>query len=109
MLAPGKLFPGTSLRITVNFVDEDGSAVDPTTVTFSTYNPCRTKTDYVYDTDAEVGRSAAGAYYADIEPDIAGRWHYRWKTTGSGTTIAKEGNFVIQDSKFVDSCCEDYA
>ncbi len=100
MLSPGKIWPETTLRLTVSFTDENGDAVDPTTVTFSTFSPGGTQTDYVYDTDDEVGRSAAGAYYADIVPGESGRWHFRWKTTGTGTSIATEGDFIVQRSKF---------
>lgn len=103
MLAPGKIYPGTSVRITVNFEDEDGDPVDPTTVTFRTFDPCGGSTSYVYDTDDEVGRSAAGAYYADIVPEIAGRWTYRWQTTGTGTVFATEANdLIVQRSPFYD-------
>lgn len=103
MLAPGKIWPGTSLRLTVNFVDDDGVGVDPDTVTFSTYTPSGLKTSYVYGTDSEVGRSAAGAYYADIVPDQSGRWQFRWLTSGTGTTIASEGDFPVQASPFAGS------
>ena len=108
MLSPGRYWPETAIRLTVTFTDSNGDAVDPTTVTFETYSPCRTTSTYVYGTDSEVGKSAVGNYYADIEPGEPGRWHYRWKTTGSGTTIRKQGTFIIQDSKFVDPCLPDY-
>lgn len=100
MLSPGKIWPETTLRLEVVFTDEDGNAVDPDTVTFSTYTPNGTLTSYVYGTDAEVGKSATGSYYADIVPDESGRWHFRWVTTGTGTALATEGNFVVQKSKF---------
>lgn len=102
MQEPGKIWPGTSLRRTVTFYDENGDLVDPDTVTFKLTPPCGPITSYVYDTDDEVQRSGVGAYYADFIPNIAGRWHWRWETTGTGTTIAKEGNFVVQYSRFVE-------
>jgi hypothetical protein len=100
MLYPGKIYPETTLRLTVSFTDENGNAVDPTTVTFSSSSPGGTLTSYVYDTDDEVGKASTGNYYADIVPDESGRWHFRWKTTGSGTAIATEGDFIVQASKF---------
>lgn len=109
MQEPGKIWPGTSLRRTVNFFDEADDPVDPDTVTFKLCSPCNQITSYVYDTDDEVQRSGVGAYYADFIPDIAGRWHWRWETTGTGTTIAKEGNFIVQYSKFVDDVDTGYA
>lgn len=108
MLAPGKIWPGTSLRIEVSFTDEDGVAIDPATVTFMTIDPCCGQTTYVYLTDAAVGKSGTGNYYADITiptNDSAGRWGYRWSTTGASTTIADEGNFIVQRSKFFDNDC----
>lgn len=108
MLTPGLNYPGTSLRIEVQFADASGTAIDPDTVTFKTYSPCGQSVTYVYDTDAEVGRSAAGAYYADIEPGEAGVWFFRWETTGTGTVFATEGRFNVQRSPFVDNCCSDY-
>jgi len=100
MLAPGKLYVNTALRITVNFQDSSGSDVDPDTVSFLTRSPCGTETTYAYGTDSNVGRSSAGDYYADIQPDVVGRWYYRWATTGTGTTTALEGSFIIQWSPF---------
>lgn len=100
MLYPGKIWPGTTLRLTVSFTDEDGDAVDPATVTFSTATPSGRVTSYVYGTDAEVGKSAVGSYYADIVPDQSGRWQFRWLTTGTGTALATEGDFVVQASPF---------
>lgn len=100
MLYPGKIWPETTLRITVSFTDENGDVVDPATVTFSTYTPSGTATSYVYGTDAEVGKSSTGNYYADIVPGESGRWRFRWVTTGTGTALATEGNFAVQASPF---------
>jgi len=111
MLEPGKIWPGTALRIEVDFTDADGDPVDPTTVTFKTHSPCGDIASYVYLTDAEVGKSAVGSYYADITvptSNSAGRWGFRWETTGAGTTIADEGNFIVQLSKFFDNDSCDY-
>lgn len=102
MQSPGKIYPGTSLRRTINFEDASCDPVDPDTVTFKVYPPNGQISTYVYGTDAEVQRSAAGAYYADFIPDTSGRWHFRWETTGTGTTVTKEGSFVVQYSPFVE-------
>lgn len=109
MLEPGKKYVNTSLRLTVTFVDSDGDPVDPDTVTFKTCSPCRQTASYVYDTDDEVGRSGVGLYYADIVPDKAGRWFFRWETTGAGTSLATEGDFLIQSSPFFDGIDTGYA
>jgi hypothetical protein len=108
MLTPGKLYVGTSVRLTVSFRDSDGALVDPDAVTFRTFSPCGTQASYVYETDAEVTRTSEGRYVAEIEPDEVGRWRFGWLT--ETPTFATEGDFLIQDSPFANSCwpCCDY-
>jgi hypothetical protein len=98
MLAPGKTYIGRPVRIPVNFQVDDVD-VDPDEVTLKTRSPCGTETSYVY-SDAEVTRSSAGDYYVDVTPNEAGRWWYRWESTGTGTTDAFEGDFIVQASPF---------
>lgn len=106
MLAPGKIFVNTSLRLTVSFADEDGNAVDPDTVTFRMKSPCCDETTLVYGTDAALSKLSTGNYAADIQPDRGGVWHFRWQTTGTGTTTANEGRFNVQRSAFDgNDCC----
>lgn len=102
MLAPGKNYINTEIRLTASFVDSDGDAVDPDTVTFKTYSPQGLVASYVYGTDSEVQKASTGNYTADVTPDKAGRWHFRWETTGTGTVLALEGDFIIQRSPFFD-------
>lgn len=101
-LAPGKIWPGTPFRLTSVYTDDAGDYVDPTTVTLKTMTPDGRQATYVYGTDAEMGRTAIGRYYADVTLTIGGLWHYRWVTTGDGTTIATEGTVQVQYSPFVD-------
>lgn len=105
MITPGKIWPGTALRLEISFTDDDGDAVDPTTVTFKTYDPCGDITTYVYLTDSEITRASAGNYLADIQPEQPGRWRYRWQTTGTGTVFATEGDFIVQASPFSNNYC----
>lgn len=101
MLEPGRYFIGAEVRVTINFRNAAGTLVDPDTVTFRTYSPNNTKASYVYGTDSEVQRTSTGIYTADFTPDKAGRWYYRWETTGSGTKTAVEGgDLVVQRSPF---------
>lgn len=108
MLRPGKLYVNTTLRLTINFKDDDGDDVDPSTVTFRLMSPGGVESTYVYETDSEVTKQSVGDYAAEIVPDTAGRWFYRWQTTGSGTALATEGDFLIQDSPFFDGVFTDY-
>jgi hypothetical protein len=111
MLSPGKIYPGTVIRIPIVFSDEEGVAVDPDSVTFRLMSPCRSESSYTYGTDAELTQTSAGNYQMDIPSTVlteGGRWFYRWQTTGVGTTTALEGNFVVQASVFFDDICGDY-
>jgi hypothetical protein len=90
---------GDQVRLSVAFTDEDGHAADPTVITVKYADPTGAITTLVYDTDAAVGREETGAYYADLVPDRAGIWRYRW--TGSGAiTSAAEGSFTVRRSAF---------
>ena len=104
MIRNGRLYPGTTFPLRISFVDEDGEPVDPDTVTLKVMNPCRTTTTYVYETDAELERESTGVYTINLVPDKAGRWHFRWITTGTGTALVQEDNFIVMASPFVDDC-----
>jgi len=108
MLEPGKIYVETELRLTAAFTDSSGTAIDPDTVTFKTMSPSRDDATYVYGTDSEVQRASAGNYTADIIPTEAGRWHFRWETTGTGKVIKLEGDFVVKKSAFFDDPLTDY-
>lgn len=104
MLAPGKNYVGTVVRVPVNFETDADVDVDPATVGFSFRSPCGAITTYAYGTDAQIVRTSAGDYYVEITPDRAGRWFWRWLTSGAATTVALEGDFLVQHSRFV---CDD--
>jgi len=102
MLAPRMLYVDGELRLTATFRDQDNVLIDPDTVTFETFSPCGERVSYVYTTDVEVTRLSSGSYAADIVPDESGRWRFRWLTTEP--TSAIEGDFLVQESPFADSC-----
>lgn len=107
MLTPGRNYVNTTVRLAVNFQDDDATDVDPTTVTLKVYSPSGDITTYVYATDAALIRLNTGDYYCDFVPSESGRWHYRWSSTGTGTAIALEGTFVVQASVFYDDPARD--
>lgn len=107
-IAPGKNFVNGPVRVGIHFEREDGSDVDPATVRLKTMSPSGAETTYAYGTDDEVVQVDTGDYYADLTPDEAGRWRYRWYTTGVNTTAVLENDFVVQDSAFYDSWPSDY-
>ena len=99
---PGLMYPGTKQRRTMSYTDENGDAIDPSTVTFELMDPYGTVSSYLYGTDANIGKTAVGNYYCDVTPEVGGRFYYRWKATGASTTLNEEGNFTVQASPFVD-------
>ena len=79
---------GDLLRLSASFTDEDGDAVDPSTVTFKV-KVGSTTTSYVYGTDDEVGKDSVGNYHADISLDTEGTWWVRVESTGTGQAAAE--------------------
>jgi hypothetical protein len=106
MIKNGRLYPGMPFRVTITFTDEDGVLTDPTTVTIKVMDPCGGETTYVEGTDSEMDNPSTGVYTADITPDCAGRWSFRWITTGP--VFADEGDFIVLTSPFVDNCSRVY-
>jgi hypothetical protein len=109
MIKNGRLYPGMSIRLQVTITNADGETTEPDGLKLQVYDPCGRRTEYVYGTDDEVTREGVGAYLADLVPNIAGRWHYRWVTTGDFDQPILEEDFIVLTSPFVDNCCRDYA
>lgn len=107
MLYPGRINQGTTLRVAANFQNSADADIDPTTVTFKLFSPSAGTTSYVYGTDAEISKDSTGDYYIDVTPTEAGRYVYRWVTTGTNQNLAVEGNFVVTASPFYDEADQD--
>jgi hypothetical protein len=88
-------------RLSINLQSDAGNDTDPTTLTFTLLDPGGTETTYTYGTDAEIVKTSTGDYYIDVTPTQGGRWYYRWVSTGTAAG-AKEGNFTVQASPFID-------
>lgn len=82
---------GDTVRATGTFTDplNSDAAIDPAAVYVTVTDPSDNATTYQYGTDAEVVRSDAGVYYIDIDLDEAGKWTYRWYSTGTGKAAEK--------------------
>lgn len=104
MLIPGRIYVNTTVRVPVNYQNDQGENIDPDTITFRLIGPDGDVVTKVYGTDAEIAKTGTGDYYIDVMPDVAGRWHYRWDSTGTNMASAVEGNFVVQRSAFYDDC-----
>ena len=107
-LYPGRRYVNDTVRLAINWQNEDGDDLDPATdVTLLVRSPSATTTTYTY-SDTDITRENAGDYYIEITPDESGRWFYRWVASGIGTSKAVEGSFMIQSSVFFDDPPSDY-
>lgn len=75
---------GQAVKVSASFTDEDGEAVDPDVVKLSYTNPSGDTVTLEYGEDEELFTTAAGHYEVIIDADEAGRWYYRWWSTGDG-------------------------
>lgn len=90
---------GDQVRLTVAFTDEYGAGVDPTVIICKTVDPDGHVTDWSYGVDEALTRTDTGAYALDFVIDQAGRWAYRWESSGT-VTAAAEGQFNVRRSNF---------
>lgn len=103
LLIPGKIYPGSTVRITGTFLDQDDSDTDPSvSIVFKLRSPSGVETSYTYGTDAAVQRQNEGDYACDVLVTEGGRWRYRWEASSGETVIyiAGEGTIVVQASTF---------
>jgi len=103
MMRPGRNYINTEIRLEARFYDDDDVDTDPTTVTLMTLSPTGGATTYTYTEDDNLGRTDAGDFYCDFTPNESGRWFWRWTATGNSTTVAQEGNFVVDYSPHFES------
>lgn len=105
LLTPGRIYPGSTVRIAGEFLDTSDTDTDPTvSIVFKWRDPCGTETTYTYLTDAAVQKVATGSYTADVRPVIGGRHLYRWEAqsllTAVTVYVAGEGVVPVQRSQF---------
>lgn len=97
-MAVNQYLRGRVVRVTGTVVNENGTPVNPTTMTFKVKNPAGTTTTYVYGTDSQVVRPSTGSFYVDVTASTEGRYQYRWEsTTPNG---ADEGEFRCDGGNF---------
>lgn len=85
-------------RVTGVFTDpEDGSPIDPGTVTFYCKLPDGTELEYVYPTDPELVKEAVGTYYVDLANDQVGPWQYTFQGTGNNPGSMGDAYVVLPD------------
>lgn len=109
-MTPGRYYIHSNIRLTINYQDSSETDVDPTVVLCKTLSPSGVETTYTYGSSDGIGRDNTGDYYLDFAPNESGRWHFRWESSGDGTTydLAEEGNFLVQHSAFYDGTYRAY-
>lgn len=101
MLYPGRRYVGDSVRLAINWQNDEGTDVDPSTdVILKTMSPSGTITTYNY-SETELTRESTGDYYKEITPDESGRWFYQWQATGTSSRTI-QGSFVVQADPFTE-------
>lgn len=90
---------GDLVRIQVTFLDMDGVARDPATVTLRVRKPSGT---VVTVSNVQHPTPGSGVYYADVVLDEAGVWRYEWSSTGD-PTVVEGGEFYVYRSRVWDS------
>ncbi len=90
---------GDLVRISAIFTNAAGTAVDPTAVLAKYKDPGGVTTTLTYGVDVALVRDSAGNYHVDINAASAGRWRYRFYSTGTGQA-ANEENFIVESSAF---------
>lgn len=109
IMEPGLLYPGQTVKILVDFIDENGELADPFEVKFRVKSPYGRETGYTYGQNNEVTRLALGRFQF-LTPDSlineGGRWSWRIETKGTVTVM--EGNVLVQYSPFLDGIRDAY-
>jgi len=86
---------GQQVRLTGTFKDVNGTATDPTAVTFKYSVNNGVVTTLVYGTDAALVKSATGVYYVDLNLTTAGTYRYGFKGAGV-IDVVGEGTLVAE-------------
>lgn len=87
---------GSTVRIEVEFRDQDGNLTDPTDVFARYANPAGTVTSLDSGVDAALEHDGTGLYHVDVDGNRVGDWHYRWE----GDDFTEEGWFRVNPSLF---------
>jgi hypothetical protein len=79
---------GDVARLSTTFATS-GVAVDPSSVALTILTPGWVSTTYTYGVDAQIVKSATGAYYSDLTLTAAGRYRWRWVSAGTGAAATE--------------------
>ena len=88
---------GDTRHLQATFKNISSVNTDPTTVTFKMREPDGVITTYVFNTDSQLVKSAAGVFHVDWP--IAKQGRHAWSMAGTGAVAQKEqGEFYAKRS-----------
>ena len=96
-MSQAEFIDGETCRFSVTLLDIDAAAADPGVLRLLVRDPSGTTTTYTYAADAEVVRSALGAFHADLQLAASGAWVYRWESDAPNPGAA-EGTVTVTRS-----------
>ena len=82
---------GRTIRFGMTLTDINDNPADPGTLTFRIKDPSGAVTSFVWQTDAELVRSAQGEFYIDYQVGADGPHRYRWESAGSVPAVREHG------------------
>jgi hypothetical protein len=81
---PSRYLIGQQAKCSASFSDAaTNTLVDPLTVTCKLMPPSGSVTTYVYGSHVQLVKAAVGRYYVLVDLDTAGKWYYRFESTGT--------------------------
>lgn len=86
---------GDLITVTGTWTDAAGDAVDPAVVLAEYRDPSGNVTSLTYGVDAALVKDGVGNYSVDIDINAAGRWHYRFWSTGMGQAAHRPREFYV--------------
>lgn len=91
---------GDFVRVDIEFRDEAGALVDPSSNTLKATTPAGVTTAYVFGVASNVVRDAVGTFhgYVDVLAQ-GGKWLFRWESIGTAQA-AQESLFLVEPSDF---------
>lgn len=89
---------GDQVKVAAAFTNAAGAAADPSAVVFRVRAPSGTVTTYTYGTDADVVKTATGAYYLLLTLSASELWHVR--AAGTGAVVAADESVILAEKTY---------
>lgn len=80
------------IRVSFTDPDNDGAAIDPSTVSIRVKAPDDTVSTFTYATDPEVEKESVGNYVFRLLLDQEGTYHWKWTGTTSNKQVVLVGS-----------------